>query len=145
MKSLIILSLFTFGMACNSVKETPKENTSKEANEQTVNTTTTNTNRQLGIPGRISFKAKILETYADKKSICGLEKPNVAQIEVIEILERGSGITNLPKAKEVILVSFLLPPKNLGADMIIEAKAKESLCPTASKTYFTINSYKILE
>lgn len=143
MKSLITLLFFTFGLACNSVKETPNENTSKETKEQPVSTTSTS--RQFGIPGRISFKAKVMETYTEKKNICGLEKANVAQVEVLEILERGSGITNMPNQKEVILVSFLLPPKNLGSEMIVEAKAKESLCPAASKTYFTINSYKILE
>lgn len=143
MKSLVILLLFTFGLACHSVKETPNENNSKETNEQPVNTTAKP--RQFGIPGRITFKAKVKEIYVEKKNICGVEKSNVAQVEVLKIMERGSGITNLPTEKEVILVSFLLPPKNLGSEMIIQAKAKESLCPTASKTYFTINSYKILE
>lgn len=141
MKSIVIV-LVTLGMACHSVKETPRESTSEESNEQTVQNRTA---QQSGIPGRITFKARVMKTFEEKRDICGLQKSNVVQVEVLEILERGSGITTMPRAKEVISVSFLLPPGHLVTDTIVEAKAKESLCPTPSQTYFIINSFKILE
>ncbi len=64
---------------------------------------------------------------------------------MLEILEGGSGITNIPHKKEILMINFLLPPKDLGLGNVLEAKAKESLCSDASKTYYTVNSYEILE
>lgn len=53
------------------------------------------------------------------------------------------GTTNMPHAKDRLFVSYVLSPKDLTKNMIIEAVAKESLCLEASKTFFTINSFKI--
>lgn len=142
MKSIVILILFTFGLACNNTKEVTNKTTSKETIGQPMSTSS---GQQLGIPGRITFKAKVLEIYEGKQMICGISKQNVVQVEVLEVLNSGSGIAKMPTPKEKILVSFLLPSQDLVSEAVIEAKAKESLCPSTSQTYFTINSHKILE
>lgn len=146
MKSIAVVLIFLIGMACDTVKDLP-ENTSESTyqNETTRSSDNSLQNLQNGIPGRIVFKAKVVETFDSKKNICGVSRSNVVELEVMELLEGGSGITNLPHKKDILLTSFLLAPKDLGADVVIEAKAKESLCPEASKTYFTVNSYKIVE
>ena len=96
-------------------------------------------------PGEIIFKAKVVDIYYSGKDICGVSRQNVMLIEVTEIVKRGLGITNVPHPKDQLFVSFVLAPKDIGQNSIIEAVAKESLCFDASQTFFTINSYKILE
>lgn len=146
MKSIAVLLIFLIGMACDTIKDLPESTSENPAQKETSQSSDSSLpNPQRGIPGQIAFKAKIVETFDAKQNICGVSRSNVVQIEVIEILETGSGITNLPHKKDVLLVSFLLAPKNLDSNKVIEAKAKESLCPDASKTYFTVNSYEILE
>ncbi len=146
MKSIAISFALIIGMACDTVKDLPDNNSNNTSQKETVESSDTALpNQEAGIPGRITFKAKVKETFDSDKSICGVSRSNVLQVEVIEILEGGSGITNMPHKKDVLLVNFLLASKELGLGNIIEAKAKESLCPDASKTYFTVNSYEILE
>ncbi len=101
--------------------------------------------QQTNNPGEITFKIKILDVYSSAKDICGVSRENVMQIEVVEILKRGMGITNMPHVKNELFIDFVLPPKDLEKNMIIEARAKESLCLETSKTYYTVNSYEILE
>ena len=146
MKSIALMLFFITGIACDTVKDLPENNAKKTSQKETTESSDSSLpNQQVGIPGRIAFKAKVMETYDANKSICGISRSNVVQVEIIEVLEGGSGITNIPHKREVLLVNFLLAPKNLDLDTIIEAKAKESLCPDVSKTYFTVNSYEILE
>ena len=145
MKLITLVLFFSIGMACDTVKDLPENAENSTPNETSQSSDDTLPIQQLGIPGRITFKVKVIETFDDKKNICGVSRSNVTAVEVIEILEGGSGITNLPSKSDVIMVNFLLAPKDLNLDNIIEAKAKESLCPDASNTFFTINSFEILE
>lgn len=146
MKSIVLVVFFVIGMACDTVKDMPDTSTPNISEKEISQSSDVDLpNQQTEIPGGIAFKVKVLETFDDKKNICGVSRSNVIEVEVIEIIESGSGITNMPNKKDVILVNFLLAPKNLNTDSTIEAKAKESLCPDASNTFFTINSFEILE
>lgn len=146
MKSITLILFFAVGMACDTTKDLSNNDNGNNSQQEKVESSNDNLpNQSLGIPGGVTFKAKVMDTYESSKDICGVSRSNVVQIEVIQILESGSGITNMPHKRDVLTVNFLLAPKELKVDNIIEAKAKESLCPEASKTYFTINSYEILE
>lgn len=146
MNYFYLLFFMVLSMACDSAKELPKGDTNKASyEEKTPNLSSDNPNQKSGIPGGITFKAKVLEVYDLKKNICGVSRANVVQLEFIEILEQGSSLTKLPSRKEILLVSFLFDSKDLRSDIIIKAKAKESRCRDGSKSYFIVNSYEILE
>jgi len=55
------------------------------------------------------------------------------------------GISNIPKPKDEILIHFVIFPTDLKPMTKLEVKAKEFLCMDASKSYFTVSSYKILK
>ena len=147
MKTLFIIALLLVGNGCEPVT---KENPSAPIDDAiTPSETSTSNNGPLNQesqnPGEIHFKLTIVEAFDSNKNICGLSKPHVMKMAVQEILEYGSGIVNLPNKNEEVLMNFLLAPKELTPDLHIEVKARESLCQDASKTYFTIISYKIIE
>lgn len=146
MKTLIVVLLFLVGNSCDPVtKEAPIESGENPV-ESVDNNTDTNPPIQEGMnPGEITFKVKVMEVYDSGKDICGLSKTNVMKMQIQEVVERGSSIVNPPNQKDEVLMNFMLAPKDLSADSHIEAKAKESLCRDATKTYFTIISYKIVE
>lgn len=124
----------------------PEQNsndTELASSEDQIETSTTP--QQSENPRELIFKVTITDIYNSTKNICDVSRQNVMLIEVNEIVKRGMGITNVPHPKDQLLVNFVLSPKDLEKNMIIEAIAKESLCLDASKTFFTINSYKILE
>ena len=75
----------------------------------------------------------------------GSGKTNVMKMEVQEVIGRGASIVNLPNKNNEVLMNFMLAPKDLSANGLIEVKARESLCKDTSKTYFTIISYEIVE
>lgn len=141
MRLLFVIILFFSGISCDSA--------GKESIEVDVETLTNPKenipDQSMANPGEITFNIKIVESYNTTKDICGLSKKYVFLTEVVEILEKGMGIINAPHKKQQLLVNFIQLPKDLEINNIIKAKAKESLCPDASKTYYTINTYKILE
>ncbi|MEP3208855.1 MAG: hypothetical protein ABJN95_06690 [Maribacter sp.] len=147
MKALIVVLLFLVGNSCDPVtKEAPLEG--GENPVESVDHTETNTTppiQESMNPGEITLKVKVMEVYDSGKDICGLSKTNVMKMQIQEVVERGSSIVNSPNKDDEALMNFMLAPKDLSADNHIEVKAKESLCRDASKTYFTIISYKILE
>ena len=96
-------------------------------------------------PGEITFTLEILESYATAKEICGVSKENVLKIRVMEVIKKGFGISNLPKPKDEILVNFIILPNDLKPTVLLEVRAKESLCLDASASYFTVISHKIIE
>lgn len=143
MKYYLILMLVIGHMGCDSSSEnTPAVATDSTENQEDQADIP---NQGSSNPGEITFRIKIMESYDTGKDICGVSRENVHLIEVLEVLESGSGITHMPRKEEELLVNFLLTPKDLEANTLIEAIGKESLCPDTSKTYFTINSYKILD
>jgi len=96
-------------------------------------------------PGEIALKIRILEELSDEKEICGAAMKKVFKIKVIEILKKGMGISRMPRVSGEIKVKFLFLNNDMAIGSTLEAKAKESLCPDASKNYFTILSYTVLE
>jgi len=154
MKTVIATLLFLIGTSCDPVaKEIPSENIetpteSIETSAESSNNDNPNTTLpvQEGMnPGEISLKLEVMEVFDSNKDICGLSKKNVMKMKVKEVLSSGSSIVNLPVDEDELLMSFMLGPEDLLANRLIEAKAKESLCSDASKTYFTIISYEISE
>jgi len=96
-------------------------------------------------PGELVFTLKIVENYSEAQDICDISKENVLEIEVVEILERGSGIIHTPHPKDILLVSFLLSTEELAAGQDLEVTAKEFLCLDNSASYFVVISHKVLE
>jgi len=147
MKTLVLVLLFLVGNSCDpAAKEAPIE--SGENPVESVDDTDSNATppiQESMNPGEITFKVKVMEVYDSGKDICGLSKTNVMKMQIQEVVERGSSIVNTPNQQDEVLMHFILAPKDLATDSHIEAKAKESLCTDASKTYFTIISYKIVE
>lgn len=140
MKTIILVLLFIVGNSCDSSsKETLTESI------ENIDSNTTPPIQESMNPGEVTLKIKVMEVYNSGKDICGISKTNVMKMEVQEIVERGSSIVNLPKKNDEVLMNFILPPKDLLPNTFIEVKAKESLCRDASKTYFTIISYKIID
>lgn len=142
MKTLILILLFFFGNSCDPVTKESIE-TSSESIENT--TPTVPSNQESMNPGEITFKIKIMEVYDSDTDICGISKTNVMKMSVQEVLEKGSSIVNLPKKNDEVLMNFFQAPKDLSENFTVNAKARESLCSDASKTYFTIFSYEIVE
>lgn len=147
MKTLILVLLFFIANSCDpATKEAPIE--SSENPVESVDNNDSNGTppiQESMNPGELTLKVRVMEVYDSGKNICGISKTNVMKLEVNEVVARGSSIVNLPNKKDEILMNFMLAPKELSTNSTIEAKAKESLCRDASKTYFTIISYKIVE
>ena len=147
MKTLVLIVLFVVGNSCDPAsKENPVD--SSESPVESTDTNDSNTTPPLQesmSPGEVSLKVKVMEVYDSGKDICGVSKTNVMKMGVQEVIARGSSVVNLPNKTDEVLMNFILAPKNLSANSTIEVKARESLCLDASKTYFTIISYKIVE
>jgi len=141
MKFLVLIFLLLSNVTCDSAP--------KDTNEiETDNTTDIQQDvpkQGASNPGEIIFSIKVLDSYNASKDICGLTKTNVFLVEVVEIKEGGMGITHMPRKTQQILVNFILPANDLEKNTLIEANAKESLCPDTSKSYFTVKNYKFLE
>lgn len=147
MKTLVLVLLFLVGNSCDQpATEAPIESGENPVESVgNADSNTTPTIRESMNPGEITFKIKVMEVYDSGKDICGLSKTNVMKMQIQEVMERGSSIVNTPNQQDELLMNFVLAPKDLSTDSQIEAKARESLCTDASKTYFTIISYKIAE
>jgi hypothetical protein len=135
MKNLFLAILFATNFSCDTI--------SQELTEE--NADTSYTEQASANPGEIIMNAKVVEVYNSNKDICGISQKNVLKIEVDEIIQRGSSIVNMPHKGNQLLVNFVIEPKDMSPEKKLELKAKESLCQEASKTYFTVISYKILE
>lgn len=143
MKPLILLVFFLLGNSCNEADQISSTETSQ--NEEASPNENIGLDQQLLGPNEIIFKIKVLGTSQDNKSICGATKPNIYQMEVMEVMELGSSLNQKISKQQQMSVTFLFDPGQLENDMILEAKAKESLCPDASTTYFTVIGHKIIE
>ena len=146
MKYLFFIVLLLFSLGCDSAsKDLPVlQQDSTETGDRSESDTTL-PDQETNNPGQVTFKIKVIEVFNTGKNICGVHRDNVMSVKVIDILERGSHITYMPNKEDILFVNFVLTPKDLDSNTIIEAVAKESLCTDASKTYFTVNSYKIIE
>lgn len=137
MKPFILLILFFLSNSCDQ-----KDDVSlleKTQNEETI------IEQQLLGPNEIMLRIKILESTETNKEVCGSNKEHVFAAEVVDILESGSSITNKLSKEQKLDVVFLFDPGQLESGITLEAKAKESLCPDATITYFTVIAHKILE
>jgi len=147
MKFLIFTLFFFLSNSCDTknqeTHDTTSENTIESSTQESVDSTSSY--EQNMNPGEITIRLKLVEVFDSGKQICGNTENNVMKMEVQEVLQKGSSIVNLPQNKDQVLMNFFLAPKDLSINNLIEAKAKESLCSNASKTYFTIISYKIVE
>ncbi len=137
MKPLILCLLFFLGNSCN-------ESDSVDILETTQNEEVILDQQLLG-PNEVIFQIKIVGSLEQNKEICGIAKEHVYQVELTEIIELGTSLNQKLSKAQQMDVAFLFEPSQLQNDMILEAKAKESLCPDASSTYFTVISHKILE
>ncbi|MEX0275792.1 MAG: hypothetical protein AB3N16_15585 [Flavobacteriaceae bacterium] len=143
MKIILSLLFLTYFLSCDSKAPTQ---TTMEQEQATIHQEPPSTHGQESLsPGTVLLNVKILETFESKQSICGLDKNNVCAIEIMEVIETSSGIVNAPSKNQQIRVSFLLPMENMEANTVYEVKAKESLCPDASTTYFTVLRHKKLD
>lgn len=137
MKPFILLALFLLSNSCDQKEDiTLLEN---NQNEETI------LEQQLLGPNEIMLQIKILGTTETNKEICGSQKEHIFAVEVVDILESGSSITNKPSKEQKLDVVFLFDPGQLKNGITLEAKAKESLCSDATITYFTVIGHKILE
>lgn len=136
MKHLFLTMILLAGLSCDATSDTI-------ANEN-MNADIENSEQESSNPGEITFRAKVMQIFPAEKEICGVALKNVMEVEITEIVKRGSSIAHTPRKKERILVHFAVSPSDLDATKVIEVIAKESLCGNASTTYFTINSYKML-
>jgi len=147
MKALILILVFMVGNSCNqSTTETPIESSENPIESVDNNDSDATPPIQESMnPGEVVLKVKVMEVYESAKDICGISKTNVMKMVVQEVIGRGSSIVNLPNKNNEVLMNFMLAPKDLSANGLIEVKARESLCRDTSKTFFTIISYKIVE
>ncbi|MEO9512271.1 MAG: hypothetical protein ABJN84_06215 [Flavobacteriaceae bacterium] len=143
MKLLTLLVLFLLGNSCNEADQVPYSETSQS--EEASPNENTGLDQQLLGPNEIIFKIKVIGTLQDNKNICGVTKPNIYQMEVMEVMALGSSLNQKISKQQQMGVTFLFDPGQLENDLILEAKAKESLCPDASSTYFTIIGHEIVE
>ncbi len=145
-KYLFFIVLLLFSLGCDSAsKDLPALQQDSTERDDRSGSDTTIPDQETNNPEEVIFKIKVIEVFNTGKNICGAQRNNVMSAKVIDILKRGAYIIHMPKKEDVLLVDFVLAPKDLDPNMIIEVVAKESLCTDASKTYFTINSYKIIE
>jgi len=146
MKYLFFIVLLLFSLGCDSAsKDLPVLQQASTERGSESESDTTIPDQETNNPGEVTFKIKVIEVFNTGKNICGVPRDNVMSAKVIDVLERGAHITYMPHKEDILLVNFVLAPKDLDSNMVIEAIAKESLCTDASKTYFTVNSYKIIE
>ncbi len=138
-KILFIIMISELNLSCNTVDK----NLIEEKNDSTNNVTLPELASEN--PGEVVFKLKIITIYDAEYHICESAKKNVVLVEVLQLLKRGRNIVNIPHVNDEILISFLLSPKNIQTNTVIEATAKEMLCTDVSKTYFSINSFRVLE
>lgn len=137
MKPFILLALFLLSNSCGQKEDIGLLESNQ--NEEAI------LEQQLLGPNEIMLQIKILGTTETSKEICGSQKEHILAVEVIEILESGSSITNKLSKEQKLDVVFLFDPGQIETGVTIEAKAKESLCSDATITYFTIIGHKILE
>ncbi|WP_298923844.1 hypothetical protein [uncultured Allomuricauda sp.] len=137
MKPFILLALFLLSNSCDQKEDIGLLESNQ--NEEAI------LEQQLLGPNEIMLQIKILGTTETSKEICGSQKEHILAVEVIEILESGSSITNKLSKEQKLDVVFLFDPGQIETGVTIEAKAKESLCSDATITYFTIIGHKILE
>lgn len=100
--------------------------------------------QQIGTD-EILFNIRVLNVFESPQNVCGAEKSNVASIEIMEVLEKGSTVRQKVSKEEQFNLVFLFTPSNLEQNVVIEAKARETLCKNSSETYFTVISHKILD
>ena len=144
MKLLIMLLFLVLTHSCSEsdqllATESAQEETKGDETQEIIVD-----QQQLG-PNEIVLQIKILGSASQDKEICGLSKEHVFQVEVIEVVEFGSSVTQKISKRHQMDVTFLFEPQKFEADTSLEVKAREGLCPDASSTYFTIIEHKILE
>ncbi|WP_181899463.1 hypothetical protein [Flagellimonas nanhaiensis] len=122
-----------------AITESVQEETKGDENQEII------VDQQLLGPNEIVLRIKILGSASQGKEICGLSKEHVFHVEVIEVVESGGSVSQKISKNHQMDVAFLFQPEQFEADISLEVKAKEGLCPDASSTYFTIIEHKILE
>ncbi|WP_298792421.1 hypothetical protein [uncultured Allomuricauda sp.] len=142
MKPLIFLLLFALGNSCDKSNVVALEENAQ--NEETVQNEEIEIDQQLLGPNEVIFKVKMIGEMESNKEICGSSKQYVTTVEIIDIVKSGGSLNQKLSNKQQLTVAFLFNPEGLDKDMVLEAKAKESLC-TDTSTYFTIIGHKILE
>ncbi len=137
MKPILLVLFIILGNSCNQEESvSPVQNQNQE--------TVIDQGQLLG-PNEIMLKINVLESSGQSKEICGLTKDFVFHVEVLEVIKIGSSVNHKFSINEKMDVSFLFEPQNLSADITLEVKAREGLCPDTSNTYFTIIEHRILE
>ena len=68
--------------------------------------------QQLG-PNEIVLQIKILGSASQDKEICGLSKEHVFQVEVIEVVEFGSSVTQKISKRHQMDITFLFEPQEI--------------------------------
>ncbi|WP_222982237.1 hypothetical protein [Flagellimonas meishanensis] len=145
MKPLLLVLFVLFGNSCNQEDNTsPTENPITEAVKNENGGTPPPTDQLLG-PNEVLLKISILETTDQSKEICGLSKEFIFHVEVVEVIKTGGSVNKKFSKNEKMDVAFLFEPESLNANMTLEVKAKEGLCPDTSNSYFTIIEHRILE
>lgn len=145
MKKAILSLMIISSLNCQTTSTSIQEQETQIQSEGDLSTQDSVPNIQSSNPGEITFKIEVLEAFNVGKEICGESLKNVFQIKVLEIIKRGRGISHTPNVTDETLVNFLFPNEDIQIGSQLEAKAKESLCRDASKSYFTIISHKILD
>ncbi|TAI47738.1 hypothetical protein [Flagellimonas allohymeniacidonis] len=100
--------------------------------------------QQLG-KDEILFTLRVMQQASEEKDVCGTAKNNVFTIEVMEVLQYGSSVRQRLTEEQQVEVVFLMTENTLENGMVIEAKARETLCANTTSTYFTVIAHKILD
>ena len=100
--------------------------------------------QQIGTD-EIIFNLKVLDLFEGEQDICGVQKSNVASIEVLEVIQKGNAVRQKVSKEEQFNLVFLFTPSNLEKQSLIEVRARETLCEDSSQTYFTVLAHKILD
>lgn len=145
MKNIILSLMIISSLGCQTTSPSTQEQETQIQAEADSENQDSNTIVQSSNPDEITFKIEVLEDFSSGKEICGVSKKNVFTIKVLAVIEKGVGISHTPNPTNEILVNFLFLTEAFEVGTILEARAKESLCLDASKSYFSVISHKILE
>ena len=100
--------------------------------------------QQIGTD-EIIFNLKVLDLFEGEQDVCGVQKSNVASIEVKEVIQKGNAVRQKVSKEQQFNLVFLFAPSDLENESVIEVRARETLCEDSSQTYFTVLAHKILD
>ncbi len=105
--------------------------------------------------GQLIVRATVEELPAGPTTHCGQSIEHLAQMNVVEVLEYGAGITRIPQLKTVIAVQFFMGygPTQLSDEIKVvgvkpgdqvEMQLREKPCFGSREVYYQVFNYRVL-